>query len=428
MQPTLIALLAVCLVLSSYNYLVFHVVAEMFSVVIGVMMCVIAWQTYGFTRNGFLIYLANGYFWVAVLDTAHTMLYKGMSILPVTGANHATQFWIVARYLEAFILVSAPLMVDRAVSRGLTFLAFGFISCAAGVAIFLGLFFDAYIEGTGLTPFKIYSEYVIIAILVAAVAHLWGRRRKFDREVLLAIAVAIGLTIAAEGAFTQYVSVYGTANLIGHLFKLISFYILLSTVVRKTLRAPYVDLNNEIVVRKAAEARAEEQRQRLDEIIWGTDVGTWEWNVRTGEVAFNERWANIVGYTLDELQPLSIETWTSLAHPDDLKRSDERLAKVFSGETDHYECEVRVHHKDDRWVWVLDRGKVVEWTDNGKPLRMSGTHMDITDRKEAERTVARFFDQPINLHVIAGLDGTIRRINRGAAGILGYTPAELEGR
>ncbi len=130
--------------------------------------------------------------------------------------------------------------------------------------------------------------------------------------------------------------------------------------------------------------KLQESERRKEEIIWGTNIGTWEWNVRTGETIFNERWAEIIGYTLDELKPVNIETWTAFAHPDDMKKSNELLEKIFSRKLDYYEYETRMRHKNGDWIWVLDRGKVTEWTDDGKPLRMSGTHTDITERKQAE--------------------------------------------
>ncbi|MEI7430910.1 MAG: response regulator, partial [Betaproteobacteria bacterium] len=135
---------------------------------------------------------------------------------------------------------------------------------------------------------------------------------------------------------------------------------------------------------QTAEKVQARDRQRLADIIVGTHVGTWEWNVQTGETLFNERWAEIIGYRLDQLAPVSIETWMKLAHPDDLQLSSAILEKHFAGELDYYECESRMRHQDGHYVWVLDRGKVVSWTADGKPLVMSGTHQDITERKDAE--------------------------------------------
>ena len=137
---------------------------------------------------------------------------------------------------------------------------------------------------------------------------------------------------------------------------------------------------------QAQEALALE-KQRIAYILQGTHVGTWEWRVQTGEAVFNERWANIIGYTLEEISPVSIDTWTKYTHPDDLKMSGELLEKHFNGELDYYECEVRMRHKNGDWIWVLDRGKVATWTGDGKPLLMSGTHLNITERKQAEEQI-----------------------------------------
>lgn len=135
---------------------------------------------------------------------------------------------------------------------------------------------------------------------------------------------------------------------------------------------------------KKREAQLANLSQRLNGIIIGTNAGTWEWNVQTEETTFNERWAEIIGYTLDEISPTTIETWMSFAHPDDLQASGELLEKHFRGELDYYECEARMKHKNGSWVWVLARGRVISWTDDGQPLMMMGTHQEITRQKEAE--------------------------------------------
>ncbi|WP_419657602.1 two component system sensor histidine kinase, hybrid [Desulfosarcina variabilis str. Montpellier] len=143
-------------------------------------------------------------------------------------------------------------------------------------------------------------------------------------------------------------------------------------------------LELEIRDRKRAEEALVDQKKRLDYILQGTNVGTWEWNVQTGETIFNERWANIVGYRLEEISPVSIETWNQLCHPDDMQDSIRLLKSCFEGESEYYHFECRMRHKDGSWVWVLDRGKVATWTKDGKPEWMFGTHQDITERKRAE--------------------------------------------
>lgn len=133
-----------------------------------------------------------------------------------------------------------------------------------------------------------------------------------------------------------------------------------------------------------ASCEDQDQHKRNQFVVDAMHVGTWEWNVQTGEADFNDRWAEIVGYKLDELRPLSITTWLSLAHPDDLEHSSQALERHFSGQNAFYEVEARMKHKLGHWVWVLDRGKVISWTNDGKPLLMYGAHLDISSRKEKE--------------------------------------------
>ena len=145
----------------------------------------------------------------------------------------------------------------------------------------------------------------------------------------------------------------------------------------------------DITERVQAKEALSSEKQRIAYILQGTNVGTWEWNVQTGETTFNERWAEIVGCTLEEISPVSIDTWMKYTHPDDLKMSGELLKEHVNGELDYYECEARMRHKNGDWIWVLTRGKVATWTEDGKPLLMSGTHLDITDLKQAEEALRK---------------------------------------
>jgi len=143
----------------------------------------------------------------------------------------------------------------------------------------------------------------------------------------------------------------------------------------------------DISEQKMLQQSIERERQRLDNIINGTRLGTWEWNVQTGETVFNERWAEIIGYTLENLMPVSIQTWLDAAHPEDLVVSGELLNAHFEGKSPFYEFECRMKHRDGHWVWVHDRGKVIEWDAGGKPLRMFGTHADISEKRILEDKV-----------------------------------------
>lgn len=132
---------------------------------------------------------------------------------------------------------------------------------------------------------------------------------------------------------------------------------------------------------------AQQQQQtaeQLQSVIEMSETGTWEWNVQTGETVFNDQWAGMLGYELDELQPISIVTWTKFTHPDDLKIAQNALDKYFNKETPFYEAKFRMKHSAGHWVWVLDRGRVAQWDSNGNPLLMLGTHQEIDNIKKTE--------------------------------------------
>jgi|GEM_PF-1645049 len=145
-----------------------------------------------------------------------------------------------------------------------------------------------------------------------------------------------------------------------------------------------------------AEIRAERQRsqleldlvkERLQLAVEGSGIGLWDWFIQTDEVIINERLAEIFGYTLDELEQFGTTDWWQLNHPEDSQKAKLAMESHFQQKTLAYECELRKQHKSRAWAWVLSRGKVVEWDEDGKPLRMTGTILDISDRKQAELRV-----------------------------------------
>ncbi len=140
-----------------------------------------------------------------------------------------------------------------------------------------------------------------------------------------------------------------------------------------------VDLTEREMVERALVA----SEKRMEWALHGADLGTWDWNLLTGEVAYNERWVGMLGYTHAELGS-GLDTWQRLVHPEDLARIQPMLDAHLAGLTDAYESEHRLQHKSGGWVWVLDRGRVIERDPEGRPLRACGTHLDITQRKEAE--------------------------------------------
>jgi len=237
--PSVLAIFLV--VLSFFNFLLFHTLAEFFAITIAILMCVVAWHMYPFTRNNYLMYLGGGYFWIGVLDLLHALSYKGMGVFPdAINANIGTQFWIGTRFLEAILLLSSPWFLNHNFNRIRSFSLFGAVAVLIIASVLTGIFPDSFTEGKGLTTFKVNSEYLIIALLALSIYFLNKHRESLESGIVNIIIVSIILTMCAELAFTFYISVYGISNLVGHIFKFFSFWLIFLAVVRTTLQEPFL--------------------------------------------------------------------------------------------------------------------------------------------------------------------------------------------
>ncbi len=142
----------------------------------------------------------------------------------------------------------------------------------------------------------------------------------------------------------------------------------------------------EIAQQKQAAEALRESQERLDLALRSANLGLWDWDIQSGQNILNERWAEMLGYTLDELGQC-VEAWQDLLHPDDFARVMATVNAHLEGKTDTYEAEYRLRTRDNRWRWILDNGKLIERDAQGRPRRMVGTHLDITERKQAQMQI-----------------------------------------
>lgn len=221
------------------NYLLFHSLAELGSIVVGVVLFAVAARMYGSAGNAMLMLLGIGFFWAGMIDMVHMLAYKGMGVFAEGGANLPTQLWVLARYLQSAVVLVAMLGLHwRMRSPWPAFVAVGAVTALGLGAIFGGLFPTAYIEGSGLTAFKVISEHVISVLWIAALVVLVRNRKDLDDWTTRWLAAAMILTIGSELAFTFYVSVFGLSNLIGHLFKLAAYLAVFLVVQRDMFTRP----------------------------------------------------------------------------------------------------------------------------------------------------------------------------------------------
>lgn len=247
-----------------YHFLLFHTLVELFSVTIAWMMFGVVWAAKDKTTNGFYFILGTAYLFVGFIDLIHTLAYKGMNIFINYNANLPTQLWISARYLEALSLFTAPFYLKSQPSKRLIIGIYLGVTALLITSVFMRAFPDCFLEGKGLTRFKVVSEYVICLILLAAIYLLHKKKENFKPETYWLIIAAIVTTIVAELFFTFYISVYGLSNLLGHYFKLISFYMVYKAIVRTSILDPYDTLFNDL---KDRERELLEEKRLLKEAM-----------------------------------------------------------------------------------------------------------------------------------------------------------------
>ena len=228
--------------LSRQNYLLFHGIVEVFSIVIAFAIFAIAWNSRHLIDNNYFIFIGIAFLFVAGLDVFHLLAYKGMGVFSsFTGSNLATQLWIATRYVLGFSFLIPLLFTQRKIKPTIIIVGYGIASALLLGSIFIWQNFPiAYNNNTSsLTFFKIGSEYTISIIILAAIGILIKKRKEFSSNIYKLLLTAMALAIATEMAFTLYTDVYGIANVVGHLLNVISFYFIYRALIETGLTKPY---------------------------------------------------------------------------------------------------------------------------------------------------------------------------------------------
>ena len=241
----LVALYAVARV----SFLLFHISAEIFAILVAILIHILATRTYKHSNSDFLLFLGLSYICIAFLDFAHTLTYSGMNVIAVDSPNVPTQLWIAARSLQAAVLLAATFVMRHRVRRGPVLVVLSLVTLGLGLSILVFRNFPTcYVVGKGLTPFKATAEGVIMVAMAAAMLRLRGQKVALGESLYGAMMVSTGLAILSELAFTFYVDVYGILNFIGHVLRILSSFVLLSEVVVRGIDLPYQTISDELKV------------------------------------------------------------------------------------------------------------------------------------------------------------------------------------
>jgi diguanylate cyclase (GGDEF)-like protein/PAS domain S-box-containing protein len=363
---------------SLYNFRLFHTLAELFAILIAMGAWVIVWNVRYFLDNKSILFLGIGFLFVGSIDLAHTLTYPGINVFPGSGANLSNQLWLAARYMQAGSLLVAPLISGvRIHHRWMVLFYTGLTISLLASILYFDIFPDAFIEGVGLTTFKIASEYIIAVVLSLALIIMLRSGDVFDRRVRTYLSASIGVMILSELAFTQYTSAVNTFNIAGHMLKIVAFYLVYKAMIETGLTRPY-----ELLFRNLQKSRDELQKERdFFSVVLNTTnalVVVLEPNGRI--VRVNRACEQITGYRAGEME--SRYVWeTGL-----IAESPMTIMGIFANQiseghpVNHESNLISRDNQEHKIAWTstsfINQNEVVEY--------IISAGIDITERKHAE--------------------------------------------
>ncbi len=370
----------------AFGYLLFHGLVELVSIAIAAGTFMVTWNLRRYFDSGYLLVVAVGFFFAAGVDALHTFAYSGMNVFQDATADLPTQLWLIARYVQAGALVVAPAFARRKAPAIAVFWSFAAVTAALLSTIFVfGIFPTAFVEGTGLTPFKIYSEYAISFAMALSLAAIWKYRATFPREVLWLLTCAIVAAIASELAFTLYADPYAAWNMIGHLLKVLTFFLLYRAIVETVLVRPFDVLFGDL---RATSDRLSESEERFRSTFEQATLGIAHVDPQGRWLRLNQKLAEITGYPMDELLHLRPE---DITHPEDRPTERALIEQLISGKIREYRLEKRYIRKDGSIAWVEISRTLLRAAD-GAPKHSIAIVENINARKAQEHDLIRSRD------------------------------------
>lgn len=425
--PGLLVTLALFHAIARYDYVLFHTTIEILRVVVLGGIFILAWHSRGRSGNAFLPIIGISSLAVAGLELLHALSYRGLALFAGYDANLPTQLWIAFRYVESVSFLLAVLAMRAPVPLRLLVTGYGAVGVALGGLIFAGYFPDCFIEGTGLTPFKVASEFIIIGIFATAAVAMYRRRRDFDPGVLRLLLLALTTGGVSEIAFTQYASVFGPANEVGHyLFGISAWFlyraVLVTGLIRpfdllfRELRQHEMNLESEVAERTASLRASQALNRAFLEnspsiSVMKDAAGRYTLVNRAFERFIGQRREEMLGRTVSQLLP-----------------------EAVAQQLDSHDAQVRVRGEPVVMVEPITVGQVdrifetVRFPVFDDAGRLDGTGAiltDVTDLRLAEARYAMMLHTSMDALVVLDAEGRFVEVNDATCALSGYTREQL---
>jgi diguanylate cyclase (GGDEF)-like protein/PAS domain S-box-containing protein len=416
----IMAITAVALIIvSRYDYLMFHTLVEFFATVICFFIFIIVWNSRTVT-GGFISLLGIAFFFIGWITLLHVLTYKGMPFFQDLQPNLPTQLWIASRYTLGITMVAAPFLIGRRLNFTATFLSYG----AAFILLVLAMlvwkvFPTCYVTGQGLTTFKIVSEYIICAMFLSSGLLLWYRRDKLDRNLFL-LLVSLAISILAEICFMLYVDVYGVFNLLGHIMYFFGIYFLYRAIIVTSISRPFDVLLSSLTESRDLLKRERDRLQNLLEIEESILIAL---DTEGRVTMVNRKGKEILKVTDDEVLG---QDWFDKFLPermrDKSRRGFHRLVKEPSGLTKYMERPVLTADGKER---IIAWNNALIFDEAGKVTGTFSSGQDITERKQAEELFKAIVDHSlVGIYIVQ--DGRLVLTNSQFQKYTGYTESELD--
>jgi diguanylate cyclase (GGDEF)-like protein/PAS domain S-box-containing protein len=406
----LLAIMALLAVGRSAHYLLFHTMAELFAIVVSFSIFMLTWVGHRYLTNGYLVVLGAAYCAIGLVDIFHTLTFRGMNLFPDVSPNYTTQFWLVARFMEALALLCAPFVLSKKPNFYLCSAAFLALALGASGAVTLQIFPATFVDGNGLTPFKVYSEYLIIGMMTLALVMLYRARPHFESRIFFLLTTSLVLAVITEFSFTRYGSFYDFTNELGHYFRFLTVALAFMAIVITGVRQPMDLFFREVDLLNKKLALSEEQLNRAQHVA---KVGSWYFHVPTNVHTWSQETHRMFGVPIST--PLTHDRFVNCIHPQDREYVAAQWAQSLKGAP--YDIEHRIL-VDGQVRWVREVAEV-SFAADGSPLEGLGTVQDITEVKrtqdllrDSEAFNASVFDSIIESVAVLDDQGVIISVNK----------------
>ncbi len=417
-----VVILAGIYLTSLYSFLLFHILVELLSILVCFSIFIVAWNSRNYTDNNYFTFLGIAYLYVGIVELLHTLAFDGMPFFTDFNTNMQTQLWIAARYIQSISLLLAVMFIHRKLKIRLTLLGFTLAVGLILLSIMLWRTFPvAYVPGQGLTLFKISSEFIICSILMIAGALLWIRRRYFDRTILFYILLSVAFSIVAESSFMLYRDSTNVFYMLGHLFYIVSFFLIYRAITVTGLQQPY-----DFLFRNLANSRdlLQKERDKLENLLDLEESMLVALDSDARVTLINRKGREIIGASEQDILG---KPWFDTYIPEKIRENGkEGFLKVINGQ------EKLIKYLDRPILTVTGQERQFTWhsellkDETGKIVGSFSSGQDITERKQAEELFKAIFSMsPIGMYIAQ--DKSFRLVNPQFLSYVEYSEEELIG-